>query len=81
MGGATALIGDPSFKVKERDILSAEDVFTNVEEIKKDIQRVLESDGDENLQFVNNYDWYSNMNTISFLRDVGKLAILPFHHG
>ena len=81
MGGATALIGDPSFKAKERDIMSAEDVFNNAEEIKKDIQRVLESDGDENLQFVNNYDWYSKMNTIAFLRDVGKSACLPPPYG
>ena len=72
IGGATALIGDPSFKVKERDVLSFEAVQTNVTEIRKDIERVLESSGDENLVFVNNYDWYKDMGMIQFLRDVGK---------
>jgi tyrosine--tRNA ligase len=66
------LIGDPSFKVKERDVLSFEAVQMNVAEIRKDIERVLESSGDENLIFVNNYDWYKDMSMIQFLRDVGK---------
>ena len=72
MGGATALIGDPSFKVKERDVLSAEDVQENAREIQEDLKRVLNSTGDDNLLFVNNYDWYKNMGVIDFLRDVGK---------
>ena len=72
MGGATALIGDPSFKVKERDILSADDVQENIKEIQNDLKRVLNSNGDDNLLFVNNYDWYKNMGEIDFLRDVGK---------
>ena len=72
MGGATALIGDPSFKVKERDILNADDVQENVKEIQNDLKRVLNSNGDDNLLFVNNYDWYKNMGVIDFLRDVGK---------
>ena len=72
MGGATALIGDPSFKVKERDILSADDVQENIKEIQNDLKRVLNSNGDDNLLFVNNYDWYKNMGGIDFLRDVGK---------
>ena len=62
------MIGDPSFKVKERDVLSFEAVQMNVAEIRKDIERVLESSGDENLIFVNNYDWYKDMSMIQFLR-------------
>lgn len=58
--------------MKERDILSVEDVQQNVTEIKKDVERVMECSGDANLLFVNNYDWYRNMNTIDFLRDIGK---------
>ena len=58
--------------MKERDVLSFEAVQTNVTEIRKDIERVLESSGDENLVFVNNYDWYKDMGMIQFLRDVGK---------
>ena len=72
VGGATALIGDPSFKVQERSILSAEDVQENVKEIQKDMEHVLGSGGDDHLLFVNNYDWYKEMNVIDFLRDVGK---------
>lgn len=68
------MIGDPSFKVKERNILSFEAVQANVTEIRKDIERVLESSGDENLVFVNNYDWYEDMSMIQFLRDVGKCS-------
>ena len=66
------MIGDPSFKIKERNVLSFEAVQTNVAEIRKDIERVLESSGDKNLIFVNNYDWYKDMGMIQFLRDVGK---------
>ena len=68
------MIGDPSFKVKERNVLSFEAVQANVTEIRKDIERVLESSGDENLVFVNNYDWYKDMSMIQFLRDVGKCS-------
>lgn len=79
MGGATALIGDPSFKVKERDVLSAEDVQENAREIQEDLKRVLNSTGDDNLLFVNNYDWYKNMGVIDFLRDVGKYPSYCFN--
>lgn len=58
--------------MKERDVLSFESVQNNVAEIRKDIERVLGSSGDENLIFVNNYDWYKDMSMIQFLRDVGK---------
>ena len=41
-------------------------------EIRKDVERVMECSGDENLLFVNNYDWYKDMNVLEFLRDIGK---------
>ena len=78
IGGATALIGDPSFKLKERDVLSLEDVQRNVVEIRKDVERVMECSGDENLLFVNNYDWYKDMNVLEFLRDIGKQVFEDF---
>ena len=58
--------------MKERDILSFDDVQNNVKEIKEDVERVLECRGDYSLLFVNNYDWYKDMNVIDFLRDIGK---------
>ena len=64
--------------MKERDILSFDDVQKNVVEIRKDVERVLECSGDDNLLFVNNYDWYKNMNAIEFLRDIGKYSISRF---
>ena len=58
--------------MKERDILSFDDVQKNVVEIRKDVERVLECSGDDNLLFVNNFDWYKDMSAIEFLRDIGK---------
>lgn len=58
--------------MKERDILSFDDVQNNVKEIREDVERVLECRGDDSLLFINNYDWYKDMNVIDFLRDIGK---------
>ena len=58
--------------MKERDILSFDDVQNNVKEIREDVERVLECRGDDSLLFVNNYAWYKDMNVIDFLRDIGK---------
>ena len=58
--------------MKERDILSFDDVQNNVKEIREDVERVLECRGDDSLLFVNNYDGYKDMNVIDFLRDIGK---------
>lgn len=55
--------------------MSFDDVQNNVLEIKKDVERVLECSGDDTLLFVNNYDWYKNMNIIDFLRDIGKFLL------
>lgn len=56
--------------------MSFDDVQNNVLEIKKDVERVLECSGDDTLLFVNNYDWYKNMNIIDFLRDIGKFSLV-----
>lgn len=73
LGGATALIGDPSGKSKERPLLSVEQVQTNIIAIKRQVQAVLATNN-ENVAplFVNNYDWMRSMDMITFLRDVGK---------
>lgn len=73
IGGATGLIGDPSGKDKERPLLAVEEVEENVRAIRKILERFLDFDHPTAKPiFVNNYDWYSQLNTIEFLRDVGK---------
>lgn len=69
LGGATGLIGDPSFKKDERKLNTKEDVAHFVECINKQIQNII---GDDKLIVKNNYDWVSRINTIDFLRDYGK---------
>ena len=67
VGGATGLIGDPR-PTAEREIISKEAVKSNLEGIKKQVERLF----DGNVEVVNNYDWIKNFNFIDFLRDVGK---------
>jgi len=73
VGGATGLIGDPSGKDKERPLLTEASVQQNVESIKKLLERFLDFDHPTAAPlFVNNFDWFSKMNAIEFLRDIGK---------
>ncbi|MBS0585822.1 MAG: tyrosine--tRNA ligase [Verrucomicrobia bacterium] len=73
VGGATGLIGDPSGKDTERLLLTEEVVESNVASIKKALGSFLNFEDKENgALLVNNYDWFSKMNVVSFLRDVGK---------
>ena len=68
IGGATGLIGDPR-QTSERKLLTLEDSLKNAEKIKNQIEKFL---GQENVVYVNNYDWIKDIDTISFLRDYGK---------
>lgn len=67
IGGGTGLVGDPSFKKSERQLLSIEESLKNAEGLTKQVKRLL-----PNALIVNNYDWISKLNAIEFLRDVGK---------
>lgn len=69
VGGATGLIGDPSGRSSERNLLSIEQVAANKVGIQADLQRVLASD---RMDLVDNADWYNGMSVVDFLRDVGK---------
>ena len=69
IGGATGLIGDPSFKKDERSLNTKETVEGYVEAITKQIIDILD---DDNIIIANNYEWVGNLNTIDFLRDYGK---------
>lgn len=74
VGGATGMIGDPSGKSQERNLLSEETLRHNVECIKSQLARFLdfESDAPNRAELVNNYDWMKNYSFLDFAREVGK---------
>ncbi|WP_444997176.1 tyrosine--tRNA ligase [Aliikangiella sp. IMCC44359] len=73
VGGATGLIGDPSFKAAERQLNSEDTVKSWVESLKKQVSRFVDFDCGENSAVVaNNLDWTQGVDVLSFLRDVGK---------
>ncbi|GAA0795435.1 tyrosine--tRNA ligase [Marinobacterium sediminicola] len=72
VGGATGLIGDPSFKDQERQLNSEEVVQQWSECLKSQISRFIEFDGADGAILANNYDWTSGVDVLSFLRDIGK---------
>ena len=74
VGGATGMIGDPSFKSAERSLLDEETLNRNVAGIKKQLGKFLdfESKQSNRAALVNNYDWMSQFSFLDFIRDVGK---------
>ena len=73
VGGATGLIGDPSFKDAERSLQTKETVQEWVRSIQGQLSRFLDfENGDNKAVMVNNYDWFGSVSFIDFLRDVGK---------
>lgn len=73
VGGATGMVGDPSGKSAERNLLDEETLNHNVGCIKKQLGQFLDFDCGENAaEMVNNYDWFKEFNFLDFIRDVGK---------
>ncbi len=73
VGGATGMIGDPSGKSQERNLLSREQLQHNVEAIREQLARFVDFDcGPLSAVLVNNYDWMKDFSYLDFLRDVGK---------
>lgn len=73
VGGATGLIGDPSFKAAERKLNTNETVNEWVEKIRQQVSPFLDFNCGENSAIAaNNYDWFGGMNVLTFLRDIGK---------
>lgn len=73
VGGATGMIGDPSFKAAERRLLTVEEIQHNVDCIKKQLAKFLTFDEGENAaELLNNYDWMKDYLFLDFIRDVGK---------
>ena len=76
IGGATGMIGDPSFKNAERTFLEQEKIRQNTLKIKNQVEKLFK-DSNFDVNIVNNYDWYSKMNVIDFLRE-GKLLTVNY---
>ncbi|MDO4186730.1 MAG: tyrosine--tRNA ligase [Bacteroidales bacterium] len=74
VGGATGMIGDPSGKSQERNLLDAETLYHNQECIKKQVAKFLdfETDAPNGAEMVNNYDWMKDFTFLDFAREVGK---------
>lgn len=72
IGGATGMIGDPSGKSLERNLLDNESIHKNIAGIERILHKILDVNGDESTRFLNNYDWFSHFSFINFLRDIGK---------
>jgi len=73
VGGATGLIGDPSFKAQERQLNTPDIVADWVAKLERQVSRFIDFDaGAASAEVVNNLDWTANMDVLSFLRDVGK---------
>jgi tyrosyl-tRNA synthetase len=72
VGGATGMVGDPSGKSAERNLLSEEILRHNESCVKKQLQKFLEFSGSNAAEMVNNYDWFKEFRFLDFIRDVGK---------
>ena len=75
VGGATGMIGDPSGKSLERNLLDEQTLRRNQQAIKEQIGRLLDfnSDAPNAAVLVNNYDWMKELSFLDFIRDIGKL--------
>ena len=80
VGGATGMIGDPSMKSQERNLLDEQTLAHNVACIKAQLGRFLdfESDAPNKAELVNNYDWMKDYTFINFTRDIGKLITVNY---
>ena len=73
VGGATGMVGDPSGKSQERNLLSKEILDHNLASQKKQLEKFLDFNSGKNAAVIlNNYDWFSGMNLLEFVRDIGK---------
>jgi tyrosyl-tRNA synthetase len=74
VGGATGMVGDPSGKSEERNLLSEETLRNNQEGVKKQLMQFLDFDPSKPnfAEMVNNYDWFKEITFLNFIRDVGK---------
>ena len=73
LGGATGMVGDPSGKSEERNLLSEDILSYNLTCIKEQLSKFLDFEANDNpAEMINNYDWFKDFNFLEFIRDVGK---------
>ncbi len=74
VGGATGMVGDPSGKSEERNLLNEETLLKNIAGVRKQLEKYLDFSAEikNSAEIVNNYDWFKGLGFIDFLRDVGK---------
>ncbi|MET3980707.1 tyrosyl-tRNA synthetase [Mucilaginibacter sp. UYP25] len=73
VGGATGMVGDPSGKSAERNLLSEDVLNHNLKSVQAQLEKFLDfNSGTNSAQMVNNYDWFKNITFLDFIRDVGK---------
>lgn len=78
VGGATGMIGDPSGRSSERNLITSERVKENLDGIRSQLERFLDFDGDNAAKIVDNADWTEPMSYIDWLRDVGKFFTVNY---
>jgi len=78
LGGGTGMIGDPSGRSSERNLLDRETLATNVAAIRTQLERYLDFSGSTGAVMVNNLDWLDEIRLIDWLRDVGKHFTIPY---
>ncbi|MFZ4261092.1 tyrosine--tRNA ligase [Sphingobacterium sp. HJSM2_6] len=79
VGGATGMIGDPSFKSAERNLLDEATLQFNVEALKNQLAKFLTfGEGATDAKMVNNYDWFKDFRFLDFIRDIGKLITVNY---
>ncbi len=78
VGKATGMVGDPSGKSAERNLLDEEELNHNFGCIKKQLESFLSFEGENAAEVVNNYDWFKNFGFLEFIRDVGKHVMVNY---
>src|SRR5207247_1123169 len=83
VGGATGMVGDPSGKSEERNLLNEETLTHNVACVKVQLEKFLDFDAAKPnaAEMVNNYDWFKNFTFLHFIRDVGKHITINYMMG
>src|SRR5690554_5057012 len=79
VGGATGMVGDPSGKSEERQLLTPEIIQHNLQAQQKQLEKSLNfTDGKNAAEVVNNYDWFQHFGFLEFIRDVGKHITISY---
>jgi tyrosyl-tRNA synthetase len=78
VGGGTGMIGDPSGRSSERNLLSREQLAANVASMRPQLERLLDFSGPRGAVMANNLDWLEPIHLLDFLRDVGKHFTIPY---